>query len=118
MPDPRRIKIKELILKSKTKCIKCGCTDKSILTFHHREDEIKLFDLANGPRSTIGAVRREIAKCDIMCRPCHDILHDMIPKLKGVPKVKKKPKSGAQRRRIRKEKHGSRKNSVASTTEG
>jgi len=102
----KRLIIKKLIQDAKVVCCvkDCGCTDKELLTFHHRDGEKKFFDIADGPRHSIGAVKREIKKCDVMCRPCHDSLHGMVSRQPGDIKIRtRKRVSGAQRRKRRKE---------------
>jgi hypothetical protein len=92
--------VKDYILKSKTFCLDCKTEDKSVLTFHHRDGEEKLFDIADGPRKRLGAVKREIAKCDVYCRLCHDKLHGIISNSST-----RRPShriSGAQRRKRKK----------------
>ena len=62
-------------------CIRCGETDPKKLTFHHRDPEQKLFNLANKAelRSKIKLLT-EIAKCDILCLTCHQIRHNILDK--------------------------------------
>lgn len=54
----------------------CGLRPEilQVLEFDHREDEEKCFDISD--RMTSGSLedlRREIAKCDIVCANCHRI---------------------------------------------
>lgn len=53
-------------------CKDCGLRDPAVLEFDHINPEEKLFDvgsmLENG---TIPALKREMAKCEIVCANCH-----------------------------------------------
>lgn len=53
-------------------CKDCGLKDPAVLEFDHVNPEDKLFDvssiLENG---SIPALRREMAKCEIVCANCH-----------------------------------------------
>lgn len=77
----RRKLIRELIddTKNAGRCT-CGECNNDLLTFHHRNPGDKLFDIGSGGRYTMRKVRIEIAKCDLICRDCHDKLHDMVRK--------------------------------------
>ncbi len=68
----RRQKIKQLVKDKKLDpCIDCGLVDSSQMTFDHLGD--KKFDIADAPRKSLGAVLRELDKCHVVCRTCHDI---------------------------------------------
>ncbi len=44
------------------------------MDFDHRDGEVKKFNVAHAMRfSTLNALLREIAKCDIICSNCHRI---------------------------------------------
>jgi hypothetical protein len=53
-----------------------GCNfrteDPRLLEFHHRDPAMKLFTVSKG-RDAFDSVQMqaEIAKCDVLCRPCH-----------------------------------------------
>jgi hypothetical protein len=115
MVSANRPYIKQLIQDAKTKCKKCGELDKSKLTFHHRDGTKKYFDIADGPRRSIGAVKRELKKCDVYCRDCHDEIHGMRPKGSSLKLRKRTRLSGAQRRKRKRDKNGTRKDGMAST---
>lgn len=100
MSNSRRERIKQLIKDSKVECINCGEKDKEKLTFHHVDKSQKLFEIADGPRYTYGAVVKEIAKCEVICRDCHDI-EDGNVKKEGKSSWKKK--TSAEKNRKRKE---------------
>lgn len=80
-----RDRIKDLIqyIKSKFPCLDCG-TQKD-LTFDHVRGK-KVLPIAAGPKYTWTQVNRELLKCEIVCRRCHDkremvryILQDGLP---------------------------------------
>ncbi len=56
-------------------CLDCGiCYPPFVMDFHHREDEIKSFDLSDGVKNkSHRQIRNEAAKCDILCANCHRI---------------------------------------------
>jgi len=71
----QRKKEKVRILKDEIKrngcCVKCGT--KENLTFHHRDKSQKKHDIAS--IQTVAALRKEVAKCDLLCWPCHRLHH-------------------------------------------
>lgn len=56
------------------RCMRCGNDDPRILIFHHRDPAEKQFTIRSSNR-THRVVDREVAKCDILCRNCHAIVH-------------------------------------------
>lgn len=58
----------------KTKCILCEISDWRVLEFHHRDQNEKKFNLANGPSYSLREIKIEIAKCDVVCANCHKII--------------------------------------------
>lgn len=57
-------------------CMDCGLRPEilQVLEFDHREDEEKLFDISDRMVSgNLDALRREIAKCDVVCANCHRV---------------------------------------------
>lgn len=68
--------IKRQLVKYKgDKCIKCGY-NKCIgaLQFHHKDRNIKDFDLAsqyNGGHLDMEVLYKEVDKCDLLCANCH-----------------------------------------------
>lgn len=52
-------------------CMDCGGVfDPICMDFDHRPGEVKLYNVAQ-LNSSIPAVKREIAKCDLVCANCH-----------------------------------------------
>ena len=64
------IKILIKHIKSTNKCL--DCTNTSNLTFDHVIDP-KMFNIRDAPTKTLTQVNRELIKCEIVCRSCHDI---------------------------------------------
>ena len=57
-------------------CADCGLHPEvlQVLEFDHRDDEKKLFDVSDRMTSgNIEDLKREIAKCDVVCANCHRI---------------------------------------------
>ena len=52
------------------KCLHCGATND--LLYHHRDPSTKLGTITRIAKKLLEA---EIAKCDVLCRPCHTFLH-------------------------------------------
>lgn len=67
--------------KEKFGCGRCGVTDSRVLDFHHKKGEDKLFTIG-GFRRSVGfdRIKKEVAKCDVLCANCHRIEHDEIRK--------------------------------------
>ena len=53
-------------------CADCGITyPYYVMDFDHREGEIKKYLLSQTERMSINSIKREIAKCDVICANCH-----------------------------------------------
>src|SRR5690349_16452391 len=63
--------------KSTLRCSQCGFDHPAALDFHHRDPAQKSFAIgsavANG--KSWATILAEIAKCDVLCRNCHAVLH-------------------------------------------
>ena len=73
-----KMKVKERIdgVRNAESCYYCGEDAVEVKDFHHKEGEVKLFDVANSWRSKgLAAVAAEIAKCRIVCANCHRKIH-------------------------------------------
>ncbi len=58
-------------------CIICGYKKHpAALEFHHRNPKEKRFTISRHPKMSIAALKREIEKCDVICRNCHAVHHD------------------------------------------
>ena len=70
----RRRKVRQILIEEAGgKCIRCGY-DRYVgaLQFHHRERSAKEFGLAErGLTHSLEKLRREAAKCDLLCANCH-----------------------------------------------
>lgn len=56
----------------KQPCKDCGQNyPPYVLQFDHRPGEIKKFNIASGITTSLGALKRELAKCDLVCANCH-----------------------------------------------
>lgn len=63
--------------KEKHGCVRCKVRDPRVLEFHHVDTKQKEFNIADYYYSQYSLVRlkREIAKCIVICANCHRILH-------------------------------------------
>lgn len=54
-------------------CERCGSDDD--LEWHHRDRADKLFGIGSGRTHAVSrsAMVRELAKCDLLCHPCHRV---------------------------------------------
>ena len=60
-------------IKVETGCIICGYNEEpTLLHWHHREPDEKLFNISNKSNAyTFKELIAETKKCDVMCKPCH-----------------------------------------------
>lgn len=65
---------------------KCGEKRPVLLTFHHRDPKAKTANVSTFVKDRcLESVKREVAKCDVLCLNCHRLAHCVeVPK-----KVKK-----------------------------
>ena len=57
-------------------CRACGYnTHPAALDWHHLDPTTKSFNLSQAPRHQIGKVKRELAKCILLCANCHRLHH-------------------------------------------
>lgn len=54
-------------------CTKCGSDGP--LHFHHRVPSTKLFPVSRCLTRSWEKIRAEVAKCDLLCVPCHKATH-------------------------------------------
>jgi hypothetical protein len=61
-------------VKSFSQCVDCGQSDSRVLDFDHVHGEKigNVSDMVNGSYS-IGAIKKEIRKCEVRCSNCHRI---------------------------------------------
>lgn len=54
-------------------CVDCGESDIVVLEFDHRERHTKVFNVSEavGRAHSLGAIIKEISKCDVRCANCH-----------------------------------------------
>lgn len=64
-------------LKENLKCTQCGESHPATLQFHHRDPQKKEFNLSEAVRQGYSAerIKRETAKCTILCANCHAKIH-------------------------------------------
>jgi hypothetical protein len=65
-------------------CSKCGENKIENLTFHHIDPTTKIATVSSLARSSrsLAKVRREIKKCNVLCRACHDKQHGIKPNIR------------------------------------
>lgn len=52
-------------------CVECGEADPRVLTFDHVDRSEKKYTIASMRGHCLPAIKREIAKCRVMCFNCH-----------------------------------------------
>lgn len=58
------------------KCNRCGWTGLPAgFDFHHKNDDDKLFNIAQVANRAWSAIVDEVSKCELLCRVCHAIHH-------------------------------------------
>ena len=78
--ERRRAKI--AAIKKERGCLRCGYKESSVsLLFHHRDPAEKSFTIAANMKKSWASILAEIAKCDVLCHNCHDVLHEEERKL-------------------------------------
>lgn len=73
----RKKKILEFVRQFKADSVCKTCGTKEDLTFHHRDPSTKKGLVRDVAKKSISFKQTlaEIAKCDILCRSCHDECH-------------------------------------------
>lgn len=75
----RRVRAKKraYVNSMKIKCSKCPETHPACLCFHHRNPAIKVMKIQQALANKMpwDKLRKEIAKCDVLCANCHAKLH-------------------------------------------
>lgn len=63
--------------KKEHQCAVCGNNDFRTFEFHHKRSDDKTFDVASYITDGRGfnQIKKEIAKCTLLCANCHRILH-------------------------------------------
>lgn len=78
----RRASITKWIVEHKAtlKCATCEESHPSCLQFHHKNPEEKDLSIANAAANgwSINRIKREMAKCVVLCANCHFKEHDKI----------------------------------------
>jgi len=57
------------------KCNKCGHEDLDVLTFHHKNQSDKSFNLSRNWQKPWKELQKELDKCELLCANCHMKLH-------------------------------------------
>jgi len=75
----KKKEIKEFLTKVKNKsvCKLCGEAENACLDFHHIDAGTKEFHIAEAPklRPSLDTLKKELAKCIVLCSNCHRKLH-------------------------------------------
>ena len=78
--------------KKNLKCVICNSSEN--ITFHHREHSQKSFSIANeAGRISTKRLFEEIAKCDPICRNCHDAVEKTYKYFLSAPNLTIKAKN-------------------------
>lgn len=70
-------------------CKICGETNIFKLCFHHKENEIKEYNMNKLRTLRWSKIEKELKKCDVYCQNCHQELHDMVGKISNKRENKK-----------------------------
>jgi hypothetical protein len=64
-------------IKSQSACVECGEDHPGVLQFHHRDPQKKRADIYTMASQgwSLERIKREIAKCDVLCANCHGKWH-------------------------------------------
>lgn len=87
----KRLRVRDYVrkLKTETPCLICGTYKE--LTFHHKDPSLKIDSVSTLSKSgNYAKIKKEIAKCDIICRDCHDIVEGwavIFRSVKSTPKL-------------------------------
>lgn len=76
----RRTRLRRWLFEQKEQsngCSRCGEDNPACLDFHHRKDEDRLMSVNKMVVYGYGKgrIRKEIAKCDLLCANCHRLVH-------------------------------------------
>jgi hypothetical protein len=71
-------------IKQENPCKNCGETHIACLAFHHRDKNEKEYSISNMENMSLETIKKEIAKCDMLCHNCHAKHHynEGMPSLK------------------------------------
>lgn len=74
----RRRAKETLVSEAGGKCIRCGYNKcMRALVFHHRDPTTKEFNIRTSIRA-LDKLRKEAAKCDLLCSNCHAEIHEQL----------------------------------------
>lgn len=62
-------------LKQLAQCAHCGISDYRVLEFHHLDPKLKEREVSLMYNFSLENIKKEIAKCIVLCANCHRILH-------------------------------------------
>lgn len=65
--------IKLIIQEFSRGCIDCGNKDIRVLEFDHLKDKSENISSLLGKSASIDKIKKEIAKCEVVCANCHNI---------------------------------------------
>lgn len=57
-----------------TRCETCGTQED--LQFHHKDRDTKDFTLADGSSFSEERFWKEVLKCELQCKPCHEAMNE------------------------------------------
>jgi hypothetical protein len=56
-------------------CEDCGLREPDRLVYHHLDPDQKLFTIGHKAERSWDSIKAEVAKCTVLCRPCHVVRH-------------------------------------------
>ena len=83
----KNLRLREPFLEYKKtlSCIMCGETNSNRLHFHHRDPSTKLFNIGNRGHYPMDVIMAEVAKCDVLCGTCHNLVEPRNPEVPENP---------------------------------
>lgn len=61
-----------VVAAKKNPCTDCGLLVPGHMSFDHLPGHVKKFDIGHSMRRKLNQIRRELAKCELVCCLCHD----------------------------------------------
>lgn len=73
----QRVREQYNAFKDSLSCMKCGESHNACLSFHHKDQSIKIDTISRtlSTKMSIEAVMKEVSKYDVLCYNCHAKLH-------------------------------------------
>jgi hypothetical protein len=74
-PPPTATAVAAIVASWRLACFSCGHSVVAALDLHHRDPAEKDFAISAASTRSLSTVRRELAKCEVLCANCHLAQH-------------------------------------------